>query len=390
MLMLILQALGLLIIMTASLSSTLSLYFEVKYWRSLRDPVTNGEYPSVTVIMPIRGIDQNLEGNVRSILEQRYPAIREYLFVIDDVNDPAYSIVSNVVKQYGNARIIINNIGFSKGSALARGISEAKGDVVVIADSDAYVHDQWLINLVNLLKAGSGAATTYRFYVPLSRLSLGSLLKASFNMIGITAMQNEAARFAWGGSTAVWRRLVLKWRLVEYLPHYLSDDYVITHMVHKDGLKVGFTPRSMVITLEDSGIRDAFNWAVRQLWYVKVYGFNGFILYTASYTLYALTLPIALALSLFINWAIIPGIVPYLIGVVKDYYRISRIRSQGAFYANNIKSKYAYALAAASILNVYFSWLVIIVTAFTKSINWRGRVFTVNDVKRGIELMPLP
>ena len=261
---------------------------------------------------------------------------------------------------------------------------------MVIVDSDAYVHDEWLINLVNLLKTGSGVATTYRFYAPLSRLSLGALLKASFNMIGITAMQNDTARFAWGGSTAVWRNLILKWELVKYLPYYLSDDYVITHMVHKDGLKVGFTPRSMVITLEDSGVRDAFKWAVRQLWYVKVYGFNGFILYAASYTLYAVTLPIALALSLFVNWAIVLGLTPYLIGVVKDYYRISRIRFQKTFYANNIRSRYAYTLAAASILNVYFSWLAIVVTAFTKSINWRGRVFTVNDVKRGVESMPLP
>ncbi|WP_291765033.1 glycosyltransferase [Caldivirga sp. UBA161] len=388
--MLILQALGLLIIMIATLSSMLSLYFEVKYWRGLRDPVDDGKYPSVTVIMPIRGVDQNLEGNVKSILSQKYPAVREYLFIIDDVNDPAYSLVSRIIKQYSNTRIIINNTGSSKGSALARGISEAKGDVVVMVDSDAYVHDEWLINLINLLKAGSGAATTYRFYVPLSGLSLGSLLKASFNMIGITAMQNEAARFTWGGSTAVWRSLVLKWGLVKYLPHYLSDDYVITHMVHREGLKVGFTPRSMVITLEDSGVRDAFNWAVRQLWYVKVYGFNGFMLYAASYTLYALTLPIALALSLFINWAIVPGLLPYLIGVAKDYYRVSRIRSQKTFYANNIGSRYAYALAAASILNVYFSWLTIMATAFTKSINWRGRVFTINDVKRGIKLRPLP
>lgn len=93
----ILQFLGLLIIMTAALSSTLSLYFEVKYWRNLRDPIVDGKYPSVTVIMPIRGVDQNLEGNVRSILEQKYPAAREYLFVIDDVNDPAYGLVSSII-----------------------------------------------------------------------------------------------------------------------------------------------------------------------------------------------------------------------------------------------------------------------------------------------------
>ena len=388
--MVILLVLALLMLIVASLSSILSLYFEFKYWGGLREPDGDGGWPTVTVIMPVRGMDQNLEGNVRSVLEQRYPAPVEYLFIIDNLDDPAYRIVGNVIKGYGNARIILNEGGLSKGSALARGIGEAKGDVVVFVDSDAYVHDTWLLNLVKHLKAGAGAATTYRFYSPLGRLSLGTLLKASFNMIGITAMQNKTARFAWGGSTAVWRSLLLKWNVTKYLPHYLSDDYVITHMAHRDGLEISFTPRSMVITLEDTNVSEAFRWAVRQLWYVKVYGFSGFALYAASYTLYALTLPIAVAISALIHWALALGLVPYVVGVFKDYYRVSRIRGLGPFYATIIKGRYTYALALASIINVYFSWAAILATALTRRINWRGRVFTVDDVKRGVEQAPLP
>jgi hypothetical protein len=209
-------------------------------------------------------------------------------------------------------------------------------------------------------------------------------------MIGITAMQNEIARFAWGGSTAVWRSLLLKWSITKYLPHYLSDDYVMTHLAHRDGLRISFTPRSMVITLEDTNVGEAFRWAVRQLWYVKVYGFSGFALYSASYTLYALTLPIAVAISVFIHWALALGLVPYVVGVFKDYYRVSRIRGLGPFYAAIIKGRYTYALALASIVNVYFSWAAILATALTRRINWRGRVFTVDDVKRGVEQAPLP
>ncbi len=145
---------------------------------------------------------------------------------------------------------------------------------------------------------GSGAATTYRFYVPLGRLSLGSLLRASFNMIGITAMQNPVARFTWGGSTAIWKWILDKWDVRDYLPYYLSDDYVITHFVHREGRAIDFVPESLVLTLEDAGIKEAFNWTVRQLWYVRVYGFRGFLLYAVSYTLYAITLPIGAALSI--------------------------------------------------------------------------------------------
>ena len=394
MVLLALVIIGVLIVVASALSSLLSLYFEVKYWRGRKrigmSVNGNARYPHVTVIMPVRGLDQNIRDNIISVLNQDYPGRRDYIFVLDYENDPAYGIIKDAIRGLNvDASILINRGGRSKGEALAYALSRANGDVVVFVDSDALVHRHWLRNLVSSLINGSGAATTYRFYVPLRRLSLGSLLRASFNMIGITAMQNPVARFTWGGSTAVWKWVLDKWGVRDYLPYYLSDDYVITHFVHREGLSIEFVPESLVLTLEDMGVRDAFNWAVRQLWYVRVYGFRGFLLYAASYTLYVVTLPITVALSLINAWFIVPGLLPFILGVVKDYVRISSIRGLDEFYGMNITGRYSILLALASILNVYFSWLVIIKTMFTKSINWRGRVFTVMDAIRLMREKPL-
>ena len=394
MVLLALVIIGVLIVVASVLSSLLSLYFEVKYWRGRKrigmSVNGNARYPHVTVIMPVRGLDQNIRDNIISVLNQDYPGRRDYIFVLDYENDPAYGIIKDAIRGLNvDASILINRGGRSKGEALAYALSRANGDVVVFVDSDALVHRHWLRNLVSSLINGSGAATTYRFYVPLRRLSLGSLLRASFNMIGITAMQNPVARFTWGGSTAVWKWVLDKWGVRDYLPYYLSDDYVITHFVHREGLGIEFVPESLVLTLEDVGVRDAFNWAVRQLWYVRVYGFRGFLLYAASYTLYVVTLPIAVALSLINAWFIIPGLLPFILGVVKDYVRISSIRGLDEFYSMSITGRYSILLALASILNVYFSWLAIIKTMLTKSINWRGRVFTVMDAIRLMREKPL-
>ncbi|WP_243678129.1 hypothetical protein [Vulcanisaeta distributa] len=163
-----------------------------------------------------------------------------------------------------------------------------------------------------------------------------------------------------------------KWRIRDYLPYYLSDDYVITHFMHREGLTIDFVPESLVLTLEDIDIREAFTWSVRQLWYVRVYGFRGFLLYAASYTLYVITLPIAVSLSLVNTWFLALGLLPFILGVVKDYVRVSSIRALDEFYGVNITRMYLILLALTSILNVYFSWLAIIKTMSTKSINWRG------------------
>ncbi|ADN49482.1 glycosyltransferase [Vulcanisaeta distributa] len=392
MILLALVILGVLIIIASVLSSLLSLYFEIKYWRGRRraGELINGNYPWVTVIMPVRGLDQNIKGNIASVLDQDYPGRRNYIFVLDSDDDPAYGIIKDLIKGFNvDASVLINRGGRSKGEALAFALSHVDGEIVVFVDSDALVHRHWLRNLVSSLVKGSGAATTYRFYVPLRRLSLGSLLRASFNMIGITAMQNPVARFTWGGSTAIWKWILDKWRIRDYLPYYLSDDYVITHFVHREGLAIDFVPESLVLTLEDVSIKEAFTWSVRQLWYVRVYGFRGFLLYAASYTLYVVTLPIAIALSFINAWFIVPGLLPFIFGVVKDYIRISGIKALDRFYGINITRGYSTLLALISILNVYFSWLAIIKTMFTKSINWRGREFTVMDAIRLMKERPL-
>ncbi len=383
---------GVLIIIASVSSSLLSLYFEIRYWRDRRTTrlVNNRVYPWVTVIMPVRGLDQNLRGNIASVLDQDYAGRRNYIFVLDNEKDPAYNVINELIRNSSiDASILINKGGCSKGEALAFALGHANGDVIVFVDSDALVHRHWLRNLVASLINGSGAATTYRFYIPLRGLSLGTLLRGSFNMIGITAMQNPMARFTWGGSTAVWKWILSKWGVRDYLPYYLSDDYVITHFVHREGLNIDFVPESLVLTLEDIGIREALSWAVRQLWYVRVYGFRGFLLYAMSYTLYATTLPIAVALSIISNWFIVVGLLPFIIGVGKDFVRISSIRSLDQFYSINITRRYAVLLALVSILNVYFSWLVIIRTILTRSINWRGRVFTVFDANRLMMTKPL-
>jgi len=385
---------GILILIAAILSSMLSLIFEVRFWRGRSSnglPLGNS-LPSVTVIMPVRDLDQDLRNNVASVLDQDYPGPRKYVFVLDSEDDPAYGVITELLRGSGvDAEVLINRGGRSKGEALAYGLGRVVGDVVVFVDSDARVHRQWLRNLVGwLVMKGVGASTTYRFYLPLRRLGLGSLLRASFNMIGITAMQNPVARFTWGGSSAVWRWLVDKWFIRDYLPNYLSDDYVITHFVHREGLDIAFVPESLVLTLEDISLRDAFSWAVRQLWYVRVYGFRGFMLYAASYTLYVITLPIAIALSIINPYLLVLGVTPYLLGVVKDYIRVDEIRKLNDFYHEEITKQYTILLALASIINVYFSWLAIMKTAFTSSINWRGRIFTVDDAIRLMREKPLP
>lgn len=351
------------------MSSATALIREVIYWRGINVDYPR-HYPSVTVIVPLRGVDQNLEENLKSIINQDYPGLVEYLFIVDDADDPAYPIASRIA----NVIIAGDTPYAGKGWALSVALGKARGDVVVFADSDIYVHRRWLRGLVSLLD-GYGAVTSYRFYVPRSRLSLGILLKSSFNMIGITAMMNEGARFTWGGSTATWRWLLEKHRAREYLPYYLSDDYVINKIVRNEGLRVLFNPGALALTIEDCGVGEALAWASRQLWYVRVYGFRGFIIYGVTYTVYAIT-PLL--------YPLIPSpfslicALPYVLGIIKDYVRMRGILRLNEEYRGRV-GILASLLPLVSVINVYFTLLAIIKALVMDRIEWRGRIYTRRD-----------
>lgn len=61
----------------------------------------NGNYPWVTVIMPVRGLDQNIRGgNITSVLDQDYPGRRNYIFVLDSEDDPAYGVIKDLIKGF--------------------------------------------------------------------------------------------------------------------------------------------------------------------------------------------------------------------------------------------------------------------------------------------------
>jgi hypothetical protein len=179
---------------------------------------------------------------------------------------------------------------------------------------------------------------------------------------------------------------LVKWDVGRYLPYYLSDDYVINHVVRREGLGVFFNPRSMVLAIEDCGVRDAFNWAVRQLWYVRIYGFRGFALYAVVYTIYAVTLPASLLLP---PPLYLIGAVPYILGMIKDNMRIMGMIRVNREYGVRISRSFRLILPLASVLNVYFTLLAIVKALCTDKIEWRGRTYTSREAILMVHRHPL-
>jgi ceramide glucosyltransferase len=98
---------------------------------------------AVSVLKPLSGLDEGLEANLRSFFEQDYPDF-EILFAVRQESDPCVPLVRRLCAEYSGVPSRLILVGeppypHAKVYSLARMLTEARHDLVVMSDSDIRV-----------------------------------------------------------------------------------------------------------------------------------------------------------------------------------------------------------------------------------------------------------
>src|SRR5437762_3737780 len=215
--------------------------------------------PPVVLVLPVRGLDEGFDDNVRAILSQAYPRFR-VLVVADDPADPAAARARDLAREFPRipATLILSEPATVPGkvNALRSALSHvsSEDEVVVFADSDIRPPTDWLRQLVQPLADSTvGVATGFRWYVP-PRPTFWSLVRAEWNAVSANVLFDSRRAFAWGGSCAVRRDDLVKLSLPDRWRNVLSDDLVLTRAVRDAGLKIAYTPAALVPTFEGAAL----------------------------------------------------------------------------------------------------------------------------------------
>ncbi len=69
--------------------------------------------PPVTILKPLKGLDEGLEVNLRSFFEQDYPEF-QLLFGVAEAKDPAIAVVQKLMAEYPerDARLVVGTPAF--------------------------------------------------------------------------------------------------------------------------------------------------------------------------------------------------------------------------------------------------------------------------------------
>jgi ceramide glucosyltransferase len=239
--------------------------------------------PFATIFAPCRGIDAGLEENLSALFRQDFP-VYEILFIADDKNDEAVSIIEKLItgndKENVSAKLIFVEKA-SDSSQKVHNLREAvlyagkKSEIFVFVDSDARPDENWLRNLVAPLQDEKiGCSTGYRWFIS-KRRNFASEMRSVWNASIASALgANLKSNFCWGGSMAVRREIFEKLDIREKWRGVLSDDFTVTRAMKNAGLPIFFVPQALTVSVEDCSVSELFEFTTRQMKITRVYAPN--------------------------------------------------------------------------------------------------------------------
>jgi cellulose synthase/poly-beta-1,6-N-acetylglucosamine synthase-like glycosyltransferase len=350
-------------------------------------------FPPAVVILPVRGVDEGFDENVRAILRQSYPKFR-LLVVADDPADPAADRIRLMVQESPRVSVsfVVSEPSPLPGkvnavrSSLSHFVSE--DELLVFADSDIRPATDWLRQLVQpLADTTVGVATGFRWYVP-ARPTFWSLVRAEWNAVSANVLFDPRRAFAWGGSCAIRRKDLPRLRLEERWRDVLSDDLILTQAVREAGLKIAYGPAALVATFEGADRSVCTEWCLRQMTMatlylpiVRRYAAAAFAIFDGSVILgiVALILAAVLGPSYLVPAALF--LAPLPTAVIKASSRRRALFSASPSLAEAWHVP-PWRLAVAALAVPWVMAFGLLRTRHPRTVRWRGRVYDVSDPKR--------
>lgn len=202
--------------------------------------------PPVSVLKPVHGVDFATCENFASFCRQDYPAY-EILFCVNELSDPAVSIIQKVMADFPERSIRILSGAAQIGSnrkinnlvLLAR---EARHEILVQSDGDVRVGPNYLREVVAPFRDPAVGVVSC-LYRGIAQNNLWAQLEAvgaasDFMAGALVAAWTEGVTFALGASVTTTKSWLARIGGYEALANLLADDYEIGNRVHKAGAKV--------------------------------------------------------------------------------------------------------------------------------------------------------
>jgi ceramide glucosyltransferase len=245
-------------------------------WRFFRRPAARTRVgplftPPVSILKPIRGVDPDAYENFASYCRQDYPDY-ELVFCVGDREDPVLPLIEKLQAAFPQRSIRVlfgsgRDAANDKVAKLARLVSEAENEVVVINDSDVRVRPDYLRTLVAPLGDPKVGAVTC-FYVSVGDRSFAENLQtvgmiSDFYASLLVAWQLDGVKFALGTTIATTRARLDGFGGYQAIENRPGDDLLVGKLIAEQGYTVELLDYAVETVADYQSISDLLHKRMR-------------------------------------------------------------------------------------------------------------------------------
>ncbi len=201
--------------------------------------------PPVTIFKPLKGLDEELELNLRSFFQLDYPSF-QLLFCVADAIDPAIEVVQKLQREFPDhdSQLIVGCPAFGlnpKVESLAAMERHRKHDVILISDSNVRVRPSYLRETASDL-ADPGVGLVTNLFAGVGEVHASAVLE-NLQLNGYIA-GGVAAAAVCGATCVVGKSMLMPVRALESIGGFaairnvLAEDQVIGVRLRKAGYSI--------------------------------------------------------------------------------------------------------------------------------------------------------
>jgi ceramide glucosyltransferase len=259
------------LVAVVAVSSTL-LGMACVFWVTRRRPGLAEHTPPVTIFKPLKGLDEELEENLRSFFRLDYPAY-QLLFGVADADDPAIPVVRKLMDAFPDhdAELVVGAPAFGlnpKVENLASLDRFRKHEVILISDSNVRVRPEYLRETACYL-AEPGVGLVTNLFAGVGETHSGAIME-NLQLNGFIA-GGMASASVLGITCVVGKSMMMPAKVLEAIGGFarvrnlLAEDQVIGVLVRKAGYSIRLSHH----VIDNVNRRRGFNWFLNRhsRWY---------------------------------------------------------------------------------------------------------------------------
>jgi ceramide glucosyltransferase len=243
--------------------------------RRLPDPP--GGWPAVSLIKPVRGLDEEAEANLASFLTLDYPGEKEVLFCVEEERDPAVPLIRRLLGAHpeATARLLVrarDHPGtLGKVHNMMVGVAASRHPVLIFSDADVRAGLGYLQDLIRPL---ADPRVGLAFGAPViagAEKAAAALLALAVNdciLLIAPAVGLRRVEGACGASMAIRRETLEAVGGLLPLAEQIADDAALGQAVRRAGFQVALTASPIRIILRRGSLQEW--WSLMHRWFVTV------------------------------------------------------------------------------------------------------------------------